>query len=197
VAKAPERSAANGPGGRPVLHAVARCVLLVLLALPPGGCGPDTAPPLAAVPGGWHEFQGSWTAAGRRKVLQLGPERRVAVLDVSGSLVLSGPERPALGFLGEALNFADDLTGSLGRAVWTDERGDQVFSELAGERHGERLLVTGTFVGGTGRYAGATGEYAFEWQYLIESEDGLVQGRTLGLAGRVRVNGGPDAEPPR
>jgi hypothetical protein len=190
-------SACEVPGTRPALRvAASRCAPL-LLALALSGCGQDTAPPPAAVPAGWHEFQGSWTATGRRKVLQLGPERRVSVLDVSGSLVLSGPQRPALGFLGEALHFADDLTGSLGRAVWTDERGDQVFSELTGERRDGRLLVSGTFAGGTGRYAGAQGEYAFEWQYLIESEDGLVQGRTLGLAGRVRVDGGTDAEPPR
>jgi len=79
------------------------------------------------------------------------------VVDVSGSLLLSGPTRPAVGFQGNALTFADDLTGMLGRAVWTDDRGDQLFSELKGSRAGESLRIEGRFVGGTGRFQGATG----------------------------------------
>ena len=42
----------------------------------------------------------------------------------------------------------------VGRAVWTDERGDQVFSELKGEWVGTGNRIVGTFIGGTGRYAG-------------------------------------------
>lgn len=128
--------------------------------------------------------------------MPFGPNRRVAVIDASGSLLLSGPTRPSVGFQGHVLSFADDLTGMLGRAVWTDEQGDQVFSELQGQREGGVAHIQGHFVGGTGRYAGATGEYAFEWQFLIETEDGQVQGRAIGLAGRVRVDAA-GAEPPR
>lgn len=170
--------------------------LAVALALQLAGCGPGEAP--APLADGWSEFSGSLTAAGRRRVLHLGPQRSVAVVDVSGSLLLTGAGRPAVGFRSDVLTFSDDLTGTLGRAVWTDERGDQVFSELQAERQGERVIVTGTFVGGTGRFAGAEGGYSFAWQYLIESEDGLVQGRSEGLAGRVRAGGAaPGAEAPR
>ena len=171
-----------------------RSALLIAALLT--SCGPTEAVTAEPTADGWHEFTGSWSAAGRRTTLQLGPQRRVSVVDVSGSVLLSGESRPAVGFHGQAISFADELTGMLGRAVWTDEHGDQVFSELEGAREGDAIRVQGRFVGGTGRYAGATGEYAFEWQYLIEAEDGHVQGRTMGLAGRVRVDGA-GAEPPR
>ena len=79
----------------------------------------------------------------------------------------------------------DSATGLVGRSVWTDERGDQVFSELQGEGTAERNRITGKFLGGTGRYAGATGSYEFCWQWVIEAEDGTIQGRAIGLKGRV------------
>jgi hypothetical protein len=82
-----------------------------------------------------------------------------------------------------ALN--DSQTGLVGRSVWTDERGEQVFSELTGEGTADRNRIAGTIVGGTGRYAGATGSYEFSWQFVMESEDGSIQGRAVGLKGRV------------
>ena len=48
--------------------------------------------------------------------------------------------------------------------------------------------ITGTFVGGTGRYAGVTGDYEFSWRFMLENEDGTVQGQSVGLKGRVRLN---------
>jgi hypothetical protein len=75
----------------------------------------------------------------------------------------------------------------VGRAVWTDEHGDQAFSELRGEGNAEKNKITGTFVGGTGRYVGITGTYEFSWRFLIENDDGVVQGQSIGLNGRVRI----------
>ena len=43
---------------------------------------------------------------------------------------------------------------SVGRAVWTDARGDRVFSELRGEPVATGRRIVGTITGGTGRYAG-------------------------------------------
>lgn len=101
-------------------------------------------------------------------------------------MLLAGAVRPGVGFRSEVIALVDSETGLVGRGVWTDERGDQVFSELKGEGTAERNRITGTILGGTGRYGGATGSYEFSWQFVIELEDGSIQGRTVGLKGRVR-----------
>ena len=82
----------------------------------------------------------------------------------------------------------------MGRGVWTDERGDQVYSELKGEGTEDKNRILGTIFGGTGRYAGATGTYEFSWQSVIELDDGSIQGRAVDLKGRVRA--GPVAGSP-
>jgi hypothetical protein len=84
----------------------------------------------------------------------------------------------------------------VGRAVWTDDRGDKVFSELSGTRSGAGSRVQATLIGGTGRYAGVTGNYEFSWRLMLETEDGTVQGQSMDLKGRFRVltpqaTGGP------
>ena len=92
-------------------------------------------------------------------------------------MLLAGPKRPGVGFRSEVIALVDSETGLVGRSVWTDERGDQVFSELQGEGTAEHNHITGKFLGGTGRYAGATGSYEFSWQWVMEAEDGTIQGR--------------------
>jgi hypothetical protein len=135
----------------------------------------------------WHVFQGTWTAVGKRQVIPLGGERHASIADFHGSLMLSGPSRPALGFRAEAIVLNDSVTGVEGRAVWTDERGDQVFSALRSEPTVTGRIF-GTILGGSGRYTGATGSYEFSWRFLIEGEDGTVQGQSLGLRGELRAN---------
>lgn len=142
----------------------------------------------------WREFEGKWTAVGQRQAVPLGGDRKASIADFNGSLVLSGPSRPAVGFRAEAIVLNDSLTGLVGRAVWTDERGDQLFSELRGESKGTGNRLYGTFLGGSGRYTGATGSYEFSWRFLIETEDGTVQGQSMDLKGRVRA-GPPEGAP--
>ena len=101
--------------------------------------------------------------------------------------MLAGPSRPAVGFRAEALVLNDTATGLIGRAVWTDDRGDQIFSELNGQWHSTGNKFVGKFVGGTGRYAGATGSYEFSWRFVLETEDGQVQGQSMGLNGTIHV----------
>lgn len=164
---------------------VANAALAALTA-----CGPAPAPvETRPAADGWHEFQGSWNASGRRHVIALGADRRAALVDLTGALLLAGPARPGVGFRGEAIALVDSKTGLTGRAVWTDENGDQVYSELRGEGTAKGNRIEGAIIGGTGRYAGANGSYAFSWQYVVEAEDGTVQGRAVGLAGRVRAGG--------
>jgi len=74
--------------------------------------------------------------------------------------------------------------------VWTDERGDKVFSRLRGESLATGSHIVGTITGGTGRWAGLTGEYELRWQYVIEGDEGAISGRAVGLKGRVTLPGG-------
>jgi hypothetical protein len=142
----------------------------------------------ASPDGEWHDFQGTWIAAGSRNIMRLGGDRQAAVSIFNGSLVLAGPSRPGVGFRSEVIVFSDTTTGLVGRAVWTDEHGDQAYSELRGEGTTTNNKITGTFVGGTGRYSGATGSYEFSWRFVLENEEGLVGGQSTGLKGRVRVD---------
>ncbi len=135
----------------------------------------------------WHDFQGTWTATGSRTSIALGDGRRASTSKFEGSLLLAGPSRPAVGFRAEALVLYDTATGLIGRAVWTDDRGDQVFSELTGNGTSTGNKLVGTFVGGTGRYAGATGSYEFSWRFVLEAEDGQVQGQSMELNGAIHV----------
>ena len=172
------------PGGVSWRHA------LLALALAATACGPATESPKpqgAADEG--REFGGSWNAAGSRRTISLGADRRGSILDLRGTMLLAGPQRPGVGFRSEVIGLVDSATGFQGRSVWTDERGDQVFSELQGEG------TTGTILGGTGRYAGATGSYEFSWRWVMETEDGSIQGRAVDLKGRVRPGPGAGGSP--
>ena len=148
----------------------------------PGGPAPQTPPA-----GEWLTCEGTWTAAGTRRTLRLGADDRAAIFDLTGSLLLTGAQRPAVGFKAQAIGFSDSRAGMQGRCVWTDERGDMVYSELRGEAVGSGNRIVGTFIGGTGRYAGVTGDYTFQWQYVVDAEDGAVSGRVVDLKGRARL----------
>jgi hypothetical protein len=131
-------------------------------------------------------FEGSWSASGTRQTLNLETDHRASTFDLTGSLLLTGDRGLGVGFRAKAIGFSDNLVGMQGRCVWTDERGDKVYSELKGEWVGTGNRITGTFLGGTGRFSGITGEYSFQWEYVVESEDGAVGGRAVNLKGRAK-----------
>ena len=163
------------------------CRLGILSVLLVTACGRSQVPTSSSSGGDWHEIEGTWIAVGNRTVMRLGQDRQAAVSMFRGSLVLSGQSRPGIGFRSEAIVFNDTGTGLLGRAVWIDETGDEAYSELQGEGDAHNNKITGKFVGGTGRYAGVTGEYEFSWRFILENEDGTVQGQSMGLKGRVQL----------
>jgi hypothetical protein len=178
---------ARKPGGD-----VPRRQFLLGLALAVAACGPVTQSPRpAAASGEWLEFKGSWNGAGSRHTISLGKERVGSIVDLRGTMLLAGPDRPGVGFHSEVIGLVDSATGFQGRSVWTDERGDQVFSELRGEGTAAKNHIAGTILSGTGRYAGVTGSYAFSWQWVMEGEEGAVHGRAVDLQGRVQL--GPAA----
>jgi hypothetical protein len=151
--------------------------------------GACQAQPPASAPDGWRTYEGSWSAIGSRHALPTGGDRPAAILQLSGAMVLTGGYGLSRGFRSEAIGFDDGRSVSAGRAVWTDDRGDQIYSELKGESVQTGRRIAGTITGGTGRYAGLSGDYTFTWQYVVQAGDGEMQGRTVALRGRFRFGG--------
>ena len=162
----------------------------ILLSL--GACNqsPEANPDVSrsAVSGEPKTFAGSWNAKGTRRNIPLGSNRRGSIIDLKGTMLLTGKDRPGVGFHVELIAFVDSKTGLIGRSVWTDERGEQVYSEVVGEGDATSNRIKGTFIGGTGRYAKVTGSYEFSWQFVIEAEDGSIQGRAVGLKGQAQFD---------
>jgi hypothetical protein len=147
---------------------------------------PDAGFPLST-------FQGSWSASGRRHTLPTEGSRTAALVQLSGAVVLT--DSPA-GFQGEALAFDDGGDLSVGRAVWTDAKGDRVFSTIRGDSLQSGRRIIGIITGGTGRYAGVTGDYTLTWQYIVVGDGEEVRGgpRICGASSdRLRARGDRDA----
>jgi hypothetical protein len=144
-------------------------------------------PRSAPAPGETRTFAGTLSASGSRRTLDLEPGHKASIFSLTGSLLLTGERGLGVGFQGDVIGFSDNLAGGTGESVWTDERGDKIFSRLRGESLGTGSHVRGTITGGTGRWAGLTGEYELRWLYVIESDDATISGRAVGLKGRVTL----------
>ena len=104
---------------------------VALLSL--ASCGGPAAGGLnAPTADGWHTFEGNWTASGTRTTLDLGSNHTASNFQMNGSLLLT-ESTLGVGFRAEVIGLVDSQSGMVGRAVWTDERGDKVFSELKGK----------------------------------------------------------------
>ena len=139
----------------------------------------------------WRTFVASWNASGHRHTVPSESGRPAAIIQLAGSVVLTaGSAGLSTAFHGEALAFDDAAQVSAGRAVWTDSRGERIFSVLKGEPMAKERRIFGTITGGTGPYTGITGDYQLTWQYVVEADDGALQGRGIDLNGRFRFAGG-------
>jgi hypothetical protein len=163
---------------------VAGSLALALTGVRPALTGQAPTPAEA-----WRPFEGTWSAEGRRQVVAMEGGAVAAIVGISGAVVLTSGEGLSRGFRGEAVVFDEGPGVSVGRAVWTDESGDRIFSRLRGEAMQTGKGLVGKVTGGTGRYQGLEGEFWFSWQYVVSSDDGVVQGRAVGLKGRVRRAG--------
>jgi hypothetical protein len=112
-----------------------------------------------------------------------------AVVEFRGAVALTRGDGLARGFHGQLVGFDDGQGVSLGRAAWTDQHGDRVFSRLKGEPLQAGKRIVGTITGGTGRYAGLEGEYSLTWQYVVPAGNGTIQARAVRLQGRARRKG--------
>ena len=179
---------------RAVSSTIRHGVPVVLLLAVAACADPPVPAPERTAEGEARSFQGSWSATGLRRTLKLGSGHEAAIFDLSGSVVLTGDHRPAVGFRARVIGLSGDRATMLGRSVWTDERGDQVFSELTSDTRATGNRIFGTILGGTGRFAGATGKYSFEWRYMVDSEDGAVSGRADDLKGQVTFGSPPSGQ---
>src|SRR5690242_11980431 len=101
----------------PVTRRPIALACVVALAITVGACERKTEP--IAVSDQWREFEGSWNAAGTRRTIPLGADRRGSIIDLRGTMLLGGAGRPNVGFLAEAIALVDSDTGLSGRGVWT------------------------------------------------------------------------------
>ena len=99
------------------------------------------------------------------------------------------------GFLGEVIGFDDGGTLLVGRAVFTDERGEKVFATLKAQPLATGRTATGTITGGTGRWTGLEGDFTFSWKSVVESEDDEFHAFTVNVEGRAR-KATPAPKPP-
>lgn len=168
-------------------------LLFCLAACGPSTPGPAATPapsPVVAAPES-RNFTGVGTLSGTRQTLDMGPGRRIEGFRLGGTLMLTGEQRLGLAFRSDFIGLSDSQTGLQARSVWTDERGEQVFSTLSSASTGAGNLIQGRIVGGTGRFAGLDGEYRFTWQPLVIAEDGSVSGRVLDLKGAAHLASSP------
>jgi hypothetical protein len=170
--------------GAAVASAVLVAVAGALLA-----ASASRAVPVAS--GGRLTYTGTWSAAGTRETLPAAGNRTAVTVHVAGAIVLAADGPLGRGLQGEVIGFDNGAGVTAGSAVWTDGRGDRIFSDLTGDLLQSSRRITGTITGGTGKYAGATGAYELTWLYVLSGEDAGVQGRAIDLRGWISLDGAP------
>lgn len=196
----PQQSAPAGQGPRPVVPSVQTPKTTVPGVQTPQTTSPtvqtpQVTTPTAAVPQqamtSGQVFHGTWSATGQRQILKVDGGRSAVTVQLSGAIAIRTDAGLSRGFRGEVIGLDDGAGLIAGRVVWTDERGDQIYSGLFGDALvSASRVMRGTITGGTGRYAGIVGEYSFQWQHLVNVDDVVVSGRAVDLHGRVRIAGG-------
>ena len=134
----------------------------------------------------WRPFSATWALAGKRTSLPTEGARRASVVYASGSFVTTKGDVVGRGFYGELIGFDDGGTLLVGRAVFTDERGEKVFATVKAQPLATGRTATGTITGGTGRWTSIEGDFTFSWKSVVESEDDEIHAFTVNVEGRAR-----------
>jgi hypothetical protein len=136
------------------------------------------------------EFKGSWIANGTRTPFPFG-DRQVFTFKLDGHVSLQTTINKKKDYWAECAGFADSVTGVVGRCVWKDLTGPEIYITIQTDRLQQGSKVTGTIVGGTGPLAGINGEMSFNWSSVIAQTDanGIVNvtGETRNLSGNYRA----------
>jgi hypothetical protein len=134
----------------------------------------------------WRPFSATWALSGKRTILPTEGARPAAIVHAMGSFVVTKGETLGRGFLGELVGFDDGGTLLVGRAVFTDEKGEKVFATVKAQPLATGRTATGTITGGTGRWTGLEGEFTFSWRSVVDSEDDEIHAFTVNIEGRAR-----------
>lgn len=134
----------------------------------------------------WRPFSATWALAGKRTTLPTEGARRAAIVHATGSFVVTKGDVVGRGFFGELLGYDDGGTLLVGKAVFTDEKGEKVFATLKAQPLATGRTATGTITGGTGRWTNLEGDFTFSWKSVVESEDEEIHGFTVNVEGRAR-----------
>lgn len=173
-----------------IVRAGAGCLALAACVFVTASTRPRAQAPAGAA-GDWRTFEGSWSATGQRFTVPTETGGEAAALRLSGSIVLTTGEGLSRGFQAVVVGFDDGSARGVGRAVWTDERGDRIFAAIDSDGVATGRRFAGTFTGGTGRYAGIAGSFSCTWQYVAHADDGTLQARAASLRGQFKHTGVP------
>ena len=136
-------------------------------------------------------FKGTWIANGTRTPFGFGDLRQVFTFKLAGHVSLQSPLGKKKDFWADCVGLADSVTGLIGRCVWKDLAGPEIYITLQSDRLQQGSQVTGTIVGGTGNIAGISGNLSFNWSSVIvqTDADGVVNvtGQTRNLGGQYRI----------
>jgi hypothetical protein len=137
------------------------------------------------------EFTGSWIANGTRAPFPFVGGRQVFTFKIAGHVSLQTPLGRKKDYWSECVGLADSATGVVGRCVWKDLAGPELYLMLQSDRLQQGSQVTGTIVGGTGPLAGISGDLSFSWSTVIVQTDAdgavTMTGQTRNLDGRYRI----------
>jgi len=137
------------------------------------------------------EFKGSMIANGTRSNFPFGDERQVFTFKLSGHVNLQTTLSKTKDYWSECIGLADSVTGLVGRCVWKDLAGPEIYLTIQSDRLQQGSQVNGTIVGGSGKFAGISGELSFNWSSVttLTEAEGVVSvtGQTKNLGGRYLV----------
>lgn len=137
------------------------------------------------------EFKGAWIANGTRTPFPFGDGRQVFTFKLGGHVNLQTALGKKKDYWSECVGLADSVTGIVGRCVWKDLAGPQIYLTIQSDRLQQGSQVTGTIVGGSGPFAGISGDVSFNWSSVtvLTDAEGIVNvtGQTRNLGGRYRV----------
>jgi hypothetical protein len=137
------------------------------------------------------EFNGSMIANGTRTDFPFADGRQVFTFKLAGHVNLQNLLDKKKDYWSECVGLADSVTGAVGRCVWKDLDGPEIFLTIQSDKLQQGGQVTGTIVGGSEKLAGISGELSFNWASVITQTDaeGVVNvtGQTRDLGGKYRI----------